>query len=87
MGLIGLFLLVSAVIVLFPVVLQVRSGEANGRRVWGYLIFVLGLVLAAFADSTVGAGRETVLAVAGVITALIGLVVQSKLTQKQEKGS
>lgn len=79
MGLIGIFLLISAVIVLVPAVLQLRTGENQFRHIWGYLIVVVGLVLAAGADSRLGAANKSALAIAGVILALIGLVVQSKL--------
>ena len=79
MGLIGIFLLISAVIVLFPALLQMRTGESQFRHIWGYLIVVLGLALAAGADSRLGEANKTTLALAGVILALVGLVVQSKL--------
>lgn len=85
MGAIGIFLTISAVIVLFPVLLQVRMGESSFRQIWGYLIFVLGLLIAAFADSNVGQTRSTQLAVAGVITALIGLILQSRLPKSKDE--
>ena len=44
-------------------------------------------VLAAFADSTIGESRETTLAVAGVITALLGLIIQAKLSKRAEDES
>jgi hypothetical protein len=82
MGAIGIFLLVSAVIVLFPVLLQVRMGESRVSEIWGYFIFIGGLVVAAFADSAFAGGSSVALATVGVITAVVGLVVQSKLPQK-----
>lgn len=79
MGGVGIFLVISAVIVLFPIALNVRSGETRWRDNWGYYVFSLGLAVAAAADSDAGAGHKVTLAVAGVITALAGLIIQTRL--------
>jgi hypothetical protein len=79
MGGIGIFLMISALIVLFPIALQVRTGETRWRDNWGYYIFALGLAIAATADSNVGAAYRVKLAIAGVIGALVGLIIQTRL--------
>ena len=81
MGGIGIFLVISAFIVLFPVVLQVRLGESSLGAVWGYLVFVAGLLVVAAGDSTAGRAHQFELALAGVIAALLGLLIQSRLAQ------
>jgi len=78
MGGIGIFLLISAVVVLVPVVLQIRLGESRLRDVWGYIIFVAGLLVVATGDSTVGRAHQTRLALIGVMLALAGLLAQPK---------
>jgi hypothetical protein len=78
MGGIGIFFVVSAVVVLVPVVLQIRLGESRLREVWGYFVFVAGLLVVALADSQVGRGHEIRFALLGVVIALAGLVLQPK---------
>jgi len=78
MGGIGIFFVLSAVIVLVPVVLQIRLGESRLREVWGYFVFVAGLLVVALADSDFGRGREIQIALLGVIIALAGLLLQPK---------
>ena len=79
MGGIGIFLMISAFIVLFPIALQVRAGDTRWRDNWGYYIFALGLATAAIADSDAAAAFRVQLAVAGVIGALVGLIIQTRL--------
>jgi hypothetical protein len=78
MGGIGIFLLISAAIVLVPVVLQIRLGESRLRDVWGYMIFVAGLLMVATSDSTVGRPHQARLALIGIMLALAGLLAQPK---------
>jgi hypothetical protein len=81
MGGIGIFLVISAFIVLFPVIMQLRMGESTLGAVWGYLVFVAGLLIVAVGDSGAAHGHRFKFAVAGVITALAGLLIQSRLAQ------
>ena len=79
MGGVGIFLVVTAIIVMFPIALNVRSGDTRWRDNWGYYIFALGLLVAATADSAAGADYRVALAVAGVIVSLAGLIIQTRL--------
>jgi hypothetical protein len=81
MGGVGIFLIISAVIVLFPVLMQLRQGESRIRDVWGYLVFIAGLILVAVGDSALAPELRLELAIAGVISALAGLLIQSRLSQ------
>jgi hypothetical protein len=78
MGGIGIFLLISAVVVLVPVVLQIRQGESRLRDVWGYIVFVAGLIVVAAGDSTLARAHQSRFALAGVMLALLGLLTQPK---------
>jgi hypothetical protein len=80
-GGVGIFLVISAFIVLFPVVLQLRLGESRLSAVWGYLVFVAGLLIVALGDSSAARAHQVELALAGVITAIVGLLIQSRLAQ------
>jgi hypothetical protein len=78
MGGIAIFMVVTALIVLFPVLLQLRQGESRLRDVWGYLAFILGLLLIAAGDTDPGRAFQTWLTIGGVAAALLGLLLQSR---------
>jgi hypothetical protein len=77
MGGIAVFMIVTALVVLFPVVLQLRQGESRLRDVWGYFAFILGLLLIAAGDTDAGRNWQAPLTIAGVLAALLGLIAQS----------
>jgi hypothetical protein len=85
MGGIGVFLIASALVVLFPVVLQIRMGESRFSDVWGYLIFVLGLLVAASGDSRAGRPHQLQLVILGIVIALAGLLAQPKSPPDQRQ--
>ena len=78
MGGIALFMIVTALVVLFPVLLQLRQGESRLREVWGYLVFILGLLLIALGDTNAARAHQALLTGAGVLASLIGLIAQSR---------
>jgi hypothetical protein len=80
MGGIGIFLLLSALVVLVPVVLQIRLGESRLRDVWGYILFIAGLLVVAAGDSTLARTHQSQFAMAGVVLALAGLLATPKNT-------
>lgn len=72
----GVFLMVTAVIVLFPIFLQLRAKEYAWRAVWGYILFAAGLFSVGVSYSFLyGSGRRN-LSIAGFAAILIGLLVQ-----------
>jgi membrane-bound ClpP family serine protease len=81
MGGIAFFMICTALIVLFPVVLQLRDGESRLGGVWGYFVFIVGLLLIAAGDTTPGRAYQAVFTIAGMAAVLIGLIVQSRRTQ------
>jgi UDP-N-acetylmuramyl pentapeptide phosphotransferase/UDP-N-acetylglucosamine-1-phosphate transferase len=78
MGGIAIFMLVTAVVVMIPVVLQVRQRETRFGEVWGFMVFALGLVVVGLSDTTVGRPWSTPLLVAGLLLALFGLIGQAR---------
>lgn len=78
MGGIALFMILTALVVLFPVLLQLRQGESRLREVWGYFVFIVGLLLIAAGDTDFGRVYQAVLTVAGVLASLAGLIAQSR---------
>jgi hypothetical protein len=75
----GFFLMATGVIVLFPVVLQVRGKEHGWRDVWGYFLFAAGLFTVGVAESFFEAVTRRDLTIAGFAAILIGLFVQEGL--------
>ena len=78
MGGIALFMILTALVVLFPVLLQLRQGESRLREVWGYFLFIAGLLLIAAGDTDFFRTYQAALTAAGVLAALAGLIAQSR---------
>ncbi len=78
MGGIALFMIITALVVLFPVLLQLQKGESRLREVWGYFVFILGLLLIAAGDTNLGHAHQVKLTMAGVAASIIGLILQGR---------
>jgi hypothetical protein len=72
----GVFLMATAVLVLFPVFLQLRGKEYGLRAVWGYVLFAIGLFSVGASYSFLDGGARRNLSVAGFAAILVGLFVQ-----------
>ena len=79
----GYFMLVTAVVVAIPVVLQLRAREADWKYAWSPILFVVGL-------ATIGAGYafaaeadQRLIAITGIAAMQIGLVFAQR-TRKSE---
>lgn len=70
----GYFMLVTAVIVAIPVILQLRSREADWKHAWAPVLFVLGLAGTGVAYAFADPGNQTSIAVAGIAAMLVGLI-------------
>lgn len=75
---IGVFLFVTALVILIPVLLQIRDGRFRFGEVWGMLVLVggFGIVAASFAFFEGDTHRW--LSLAGLGAVLFGLLVQHK---------
>ena len=80
-------MIVTALVVLFPVVLQLRQGESRLRDVWGYFAFILGLLLIGAGDTDPGRVFQAPLTIVGVLAAFLGLIAQSSRTGTAGPGS
>lgn len=77
-GGLGIFMLVTALIVLVPVFLQMYSKETTLRETWGILLFAAGLVSLGLSDSAVADGNAGRLIGVGLAAAIVGLLVQTR---------
>lgn len=75
---IGIMLAVTALVVLIPVLLQMRTDGRKLRDVWGHFVFVAGLLCVAAGYGLFTGGRQKTLAIGGLAAALVGLFVQHR---------
>lgn len=78
MGWLGIFMLVTAVVVMIPVLMQIRLRETRAHDVWGLMVFAAGLLVVALADTTLGRPWFTPLFGVGLLLALSGLILQAR---------
>ena len=82
----GFFLMATAVLVLVPVVLQLRSGEYGLRDVLGYLIFILGLFAVGVGYAFFEGPDQRNLALGGLGAVLVGLMVVQYTERRSHHG-
>jgi hypothetical protein len=70
----GYFMLVTAIIIAVPVLLQLRSRETEFRKMWGSVLFFIGLGATGCAFAFVQSDKQTSIAVAGVAAMLVSLL-------------
>lgn len=81
----GVFLMVTAALVLVPVFLQIRAKEYGLRSAWGYLLFAIGLFSVGASYSFLAGEARRNLSIAGFAAILIGLFVQEGLRGRTER--
>ncbi|MGQ0815402.1 MAG: hypothetical protein ACT4O1_13245 [Gemmatimonadota bacterium] len=81
----GYFMLVTALIVAIPVVLQLRARAADWKHAWSPVLFCLGLALTGVAFAFTTDPNQTSIAVAGVAAMLVGLVFAQKTTRPSRR--
>lgn len=79
----GIFLLVTALVILVPVIWQIRDGRFTARQVWGIFVLIAGFALvgagyAFFTDDT-----QRVLTLGGLGAVVFGLLVQHRRPENQ----
>ena len=79
----GYFILVTALIVAVPVVLQLRAREADWKHAWAPVLFFLGLATTGVGFAFTAPPNQTSIAVGGVVAMLVGLIFSQK-TRKPE---
>ncbi|HEX6558823.1 MAG TPA: hypothetical protein VF021_05155 [Longimicrobiales bacterium] len=82
----GYFMLVTAAVVAVPVILQIRSREADWKHAWSPILFVLGLALTGAAYAFASTQYQKSIAVAGVAAMLLGLIFAQKTRKSHRQG-
>jgi hypothetical protein len=75
---VGIILGITALVVLVPVVLQLRAKERRFQDVWGHFLFVAGLLCVAAGYGLFADVRQRYMAAGGLAAALIGLFIQHR---------
>ena len=70
----GAFLMVTACLIMLPVVLQIRAGDFKLKEIWAYLLFASGLFAVGAAYAFLDDQQRRTLAGAGVVAMLVGLL-------------
>jgi hypothetical protein len=84
---VGVILGITALVVLVPVVLQMRTDGRRLRDVCGHLLFAAGLLCVAAGYGLFADSRQQYLAGGGLAAALIGLFVQHRDTDSDNNGN
>lgn len=71
----GWVLIVTALLVMVPVVLQLRAGETRFRDFGGYVLFAIGLVLVGVAEQWATGTTANGLTLGGLAAVISGLLV------------
>ena len=74
----GYFMIVTALIIAVPVILQIRTKENDFRFAWAPVLFFLGLAITGVAFAFVQPDKQTSIAVAGVAAMLVSLLFGQK---------
>ena len=81
----GVFLMITAVIVLFPVFLQIRAKEHGLRQVSGYILFSVGLFSVGVSYTFLETQARLYLSIVGFAIVLVGLFIQEAWGGTQRK--
>jgi hypothetical protein len=82
----GFFLMATGLLVLVPVVLQLRARDYALREVWGYFVFVLGLFAVGFGYAFFEGADQRRLSLGGLAAVLIGLFFVQYTDRKSQTG-
>lgn len=77
-SIIGIFLFITAIVILVPVALQIRDGRFHWREVWGMFVLVAGFMIVGTAYTFFGGQDQRWLSLTGLGAVLFGLLVQHK---------
>jgi len=78
----GYFMLVTAIIVAVPVILQIRAREADFRHAWAPVLFFVGLAATGCAFAFIDSDKQGAVAIGGVAVMLVSLLfAQTKVSR------
>lgn len=82
---IGIFLFATALVILIPVVLQIRDGRFHWREVWGMFVLVAGFIMVGTGYMFFAGQQLRWLSLLGLGAVLFGLLVQHKRRDRTEQ--
>ena len=74
---IGIFLVITALMILVPVILQIRDGRFRLAEVWGIFVLVGGFVIVGIGYAFYAGPMQQRVALGGLAAVLIGLFIQN----------
>ena len=78
----GYFMLVTAVIVAVPVIMQMRAREADFKHAWAPVLFFVGLAATGCAFAFIESDKQSSVAIGGVAVMLVSLLfAQTKVSR------
>ena len=83
-SIIGIFLFVTALVILIPVVLQIRDNRFHWREVWGMFVLVGGFIMVGCAYMFLAGQQQRWLSLVGLGAVLFGLLVQHKRRERPD---
>jgi len=74
---IGIFLVITALMILVPVIMQVRDGRFKISEVVGIFVLVAGFVIVGIGYALYSGRMQQYIALGGLAAVLIGLLIQN----------
>lgn len=84
-SIVGVFLVLTALVILVPVLLQIRDGRFHWREVWGMFVLVAGFVAVGAAYIFFAGPEQRWLSLVGLGAVLFGLFIQHKRRERPEQ--
>jgi uncharacterized membrane protein YfcA len=84
-SIIGIFLFSTALVILIPIVLQIRDGRFHWREVWGMFVLVAGFAVVGTAYLFFAGQQQRWLSLFGLGAVLFGLLVQHKRRERPDE--
>lgn len=84
---VGVFMLVTSVVVLVPVVMQLRDGRFRLREVWGLLLLVVGFAVVGVGYAFYDGDMRHRLSLLGLAAVIFGLFAQHNRRDTREPGT
>lgn len=81
----GVFLIVTALMILVPVLVQIRDGRFQWREVWGMFVLVAGFAIVGAAYMFFVGTEQRWLSLLGLGAVLFGLLVQHRRREPSDE--
>lgn len=81
---VGIFLMITGLAVLVPVLLQIRDGTYHWREIWGMFVLAAGFEIVGIAFAFLRGEDQRFLSLTGLGAVLFGLLVQHKRRERSD---